>query len=437
MHEDSKPGRSSDALSLAGILIISLVFLFAVFQQLTPKSSLDGYERVFRNIVLGYLGFMTLRTIVLVLLSFADRFFNHFRNSSSSRPLVSILVPCFNEEVVVQKAIASILTLDYPNLEILVIDDGSTDLTLVRAQVMESDRRVRVIYQKNQGKAEALNRGIQEAQGEYVLCVDADSLLLPDVITQGLPYFDRDPRVAAVAGSVRVGNSQGILAKFQRLEYIVGLNFHKTAQSFLGAVMIVPGPVGLFRRSAILSVGGYRSDTFAEDCDLTIRLLMRGYRTVYSPGMVAITEAPEDFTSLLKQRYRWSRGTFQAIKINSYWLTRPFTNFRNFTILTVFLIETLVIPCMNFLLAILFIHHAIEGEGIVMLGPFFAQLTLLDLVLTSYSVVFERSVGTLVFLSVINRTTYGLAMEVLRFFSVIDEIFGLPMNWNKLERKGL
>jgi cellulose synthase/poly-beta-1,6-N-acetylglucosamine synthase-like glycosyltransferase len=416
---------------------LALVIFYMTYQQLRPEEPTGSWDRFWAKVMLGYLAFVTLRSAVLVALSFADRFFTRAPGPCLNFPLVSVIVPCFNEEKVVENAVASILSMDYPNMEILVIDDGSTDLTLVQAKNMENDPRVRVIYQKNQGKAMALNRGIEEANGEYVMCVDADSMLSPDVIRLGIPYLERDQNIAAVAGSVEVGSTSNILSMFQRLEYVVGLNFHKAAQSFLSMVTIIPGPIGLFRRNAILAVGGYRDSTFAEDCDLSLRLLLSGYRTVYCADMIAITEVPDDFNSLTKQRYRWSRGVFQAIKSNSYWLVRPWINPRNSLIVLYMFVETLVIPTANFLFVMIFLHQAATSPQASMLGAFFVQLTLLDIILTAYSVLFERSMGALVMLAGINRLTYGLSMEVLRFFAMVDEMAGLPMNWNKLVRKGL
>ena len=437
MKPEARGLAPQSAFVLVAILAASIFLVVVSFHQLLTTSEADSWDQLVYQVMLGYLMFVSLRSAALVVMSFADRYFHKPPPPPLRIPMVSVILPCFNEETVVTAAVKSALQIDYPNFEVLVVDDGSTDLTLLLARDLEFHSRVRVIYQANAGKAAALNRGIAEAHGDFVLCVDADSLLSPNVITEGLGYFEQDSGLAAVAGNVQIGNHGSSLIDFQRLEYVVGLNFQKTAQSFVKSVLIVPGPVGLFRREAVLDVGGYRSDTFAEDCDLTIRLLMAGYRTVYCPRMIAVTEAPEDFESLLKQRYRWSRGTLQAIKANSQWLKQPFQHPRNFFLLSFMIIETIVIPCANFIFAMFFIAHAASSGSLNILGPFFAQLTLLDVILTTYSSFFEPHLGNLVVLSLINRLTYGLAMEVLRFFSILDELVALPMNWNKLQRKGL
>lgn len=430
--------KKSIFFSLLSMALISLVLIFLSFRQILDFQSKSRWDSFLFHAMLFYLVVVTLRTALLLILSFAERFFTSADHAPLIiRPLVTVIIPCYNEEIVVLQAVRSTMQLQYSNLEILVIDDGSTDQTLLNAQSIREDSRVRVIHQANAGKAAALNRGILEAAGEYVLCVDADSILAPDVIELGLRYFQRDANLVAVAGSVRIGNDINTLTQFQKLEYLVGLNFHKSAQSFLGMVTIVPGPIGLFNRQKLIDIGGYQMNTFAEDCDLTIRLLMAGYRIRYCPDMVAVTEAPEDYDSLLKQRYRWARGTAQAILSNSYWFTHPFKNFRNFCIIFYFTFETFTIPIVNFLFVFLFIQNAIYAGNAAILGPYFIQLTVLDMVLTTYSVFTEKALPKLVFLSLINRLTYGLSLEVLRFFSLIDELVGLPMNWGKLQRKGL
>jgi biofilm PGA synthesis N-glycosyltransferase PgaC len=427
----------ADAFSLCGFLAAAFIMLLATFRSAMDVRTATAWEAFIYEAMLLYLIFVSLRTAILVMLSFSDRFFRNRHEDIKHFPLVSVIVPCYNEEVVVKKAVESILKLDYPNFEVVIVDDGSTDLTLMFARELLVKARVRVIHQKNGGKAAALNRGISEAYGEFVLNVDADSMLDPLVIRYGLPYYERDPDLAAVAGSVRVGNTHNTLTLFQKLEYVVGLNFHKSAQSFMKCVTIVPGPVGLFRKKLIQEVGGYQHNTYAEDCDLSLRLLMAGYNTVYCNRMVAVTEAPDDYDSLLKQRYRWSRGILQAVKVNSRWLWRPWKNWRNFCILFYTLIETMFIPSVNFLFAIVFVQQAITSQYLFTLGPYFLQLTVLDVVLSTYSVIYEKQAARLILLAMVNRLTYGLSMEVLRFCSILDEMAGLPMNWNKLQRKGL
>lgn len=421
------------------ILLIASIAVIAI--ALFAYSSLDpvymGWGRWLSNAMYLYLVIIFLRTALHLLLCFANLFFDQGDQTLQSYPLVSVILPCYNEEKVIEKAVQSVLSLTYPNFEVVIVDDGSRDQTLIAAHGLVKRAKVRVIHQTNAGKAEALNRGISEALGEFVLCVDADSLLHPDVIQLGLVKFQSNPKVAAVAGTVEIGNARTVLTAFQKLEYVSGLNLFKVAQSFLGMVTVIPGPVGLFRKKVVEDVGGYKSTTYAEDCELTLRLLIAGYSTVYVPGMIAVTEAPEDLRSLVAQRYRWSRGVTQAIRENSNWLFSPHKNFRNFMIMFYMTFESIVVPMTNFLFAFLAVEYALTYGVNDMFGQFFLQLTVLDLILAIFCVMFEDQPVKLVAYAMANRITYGLGLEILRFFSIIDELLGLPMSWVKLVRKGL
>ena len=429
--------KETQTFTIFTIILLAGILALVFFYSNATGTTLTGWAKVISDCMMFYLFFVLLRTVLLVLCSFGEFYFRKTLSEPKEYPLVSIIMPCFNEEKVIATAIQSVMELDYPNYEVLVVDDGSTDLTLDAAKKLEKKGRLRVVSHENAGKSGALNRGIAEAVGEYVLCMDADSILAPNVLKLAIAYFEKNPKLAAVAGSVVLGNTPNVLTLFQRLEYVIGLNFHKTAQSFLSMVTIVPGPIGVFKRDVIIRLGGYHHDTFAEDCDLTIRMLVEGYDLAYCPEMIAVTEAPEDLRSLISQRYRWSRGITQAIAKNSGWLLRPHVSLRNFSIVAYMVIESLVIPIVNFTFAMITLQHGLLYGVQHLLGPFYASLTLLDIVLAMYSVATENQNLKLILLASINRVTYGLALEILRFFCIFDELFKLPMNWGKLVRKGL
>lgn len=424
------------------LTVIMFISLF-LYYKLDNSQELVGWTSYVAKAMYLYLGFIFLRTAMHLFLAFASLFFSLRIKKLKSFPLVSILVPCYNEDKVVESALKSIQKLTYPNYEIVVIDDGSSDSTLDLLSSLHSNRpgenaRIRIIHQNNKGKAEALNLGVSEAQGDYILCVDADSELTPTVIEESLPLLIQNEKVAAVAGSIEVGNYNTLLCYFQSLEYISGLNLFKEAQSFLGMVTVVPGPVGLFKKKLVKQVGGYRSNTYAEDCELTLRLLVSGYRVLYTHNMKAFTEVPEDYSSLIKQRYRWSRGVFKAIKENSFWLMNPLKSFRNTIIILYMFVESFVIPSVNFLFSFIALSMLLTNESKLVFGSFFVQLLILDVVLAMYCLTFEPSRSfKMIFLSILNRFTYGFSLEILRFFSLLDEILNVPLSWGKLLRKGM
>ncbi len=239
------------------------------------------------------------------------------------QPSVAVLVPAYNEEKVIAQTVESLLRSEYPNFKILVVDDGSSDGTYRRVvEAFGDNPRVRALTQANNGKAEALNLGLREAQAEIVVVQDADTLLHPDAIGQLARHF-ADPRVGAVAGNAKVGNRLNLLTRWQALEYITSQNLDRRAFAMLNCITVVPGAIGAWRRDALLQVGGFANDTLPEDADLTMSLLQSGYRIEYEDRAVAYTEAPDNVRSFLKQRFRWTYGTLQAAWKHRETLFRP------------------------------------------------------------------------------------------------------------------
>ena len=227
-------------------------------------------------------------------------------------PPVTVLVPAYNEEKVIERTVEGLLQSEYPSFEILVIDDGSTDGTAdcVRRMMKKYDN-VRLISKKNEGKSLALNVGFREVKHEFVLTIDADTIVLPKTIHYLMEPFS-SPDVDAVCGNIRVGNVSNILTAFQEVEYVTGQNYDKRAFDALNCITVVPGATGAWRKQKVIDIGGYSSDTLVEDADLTLTLLEQGGKIVYAPLAQSVTEAPEKIKTLFKQRFRWSYGTFQC-----------------------------------------------------------------------------------------------------------------------------
>ncbi|HEY5083119.1 MAG TPA: glycosyltransferase, partial [Rhizomicrobium sp.] len=226
---------------------------------------------------------------------------------------VTVLIPAFNEEKVIVATIERILASDYPNLEVLVIDDGSKDHTayIVRSHFMR-EPRVEVISIANGGKANALNVGLANARGEVVVALDADTQFESTTISRLVRWFT-DPTIGAVAGNAKVGNRINMITRWQALEYIVAQNLERRALSALDTLTVVPGAVGAWRRDVLRELGGFPVDTLAEDQDLTIAVQVHGYRVHFDYTAVAWTEAPATVSGLAKQRFRWAYGTLQCL----------------------------------------------------------------------------------------------------------------------------
>ncbi|HEV7687037.1 MAG TPA: glycosyltransferase family 2 protein, partial [Acidimicrobiia bacterium] len=226
-------------------------------------------------------------------------------------PPVSIIVPAYNEEVGIAAAVLSLVGNDYPTLEVIVVDDGSTDGTAAAVAAI-GDSRVTLIRRPNAGKPAALNTGIAAARHDIVVMVDGDTIFEADTIRHLVAPM-ADPTVGAVAGNTKVGNRRGLLGRWQHVEYVIGCNLDRRMYEVLGCMPTVPGAIGAFRRQALAEVGGVSDDTLAEDTDLTMALNRAGWRVVFEDRARAWTEAPATFRQLWRQRYRWSYGTMQAM----------------------------------------------------------------------------------------------------------------------------
>jgi cellulose synthase/poly-beta-1,6-N-acetylglucosamine synthase-like glycosyltransferase len=274
-------------------------------------------------------------------------------------PLVSVIVPGHNEELTIVQSLRALLSMDYEPLEIVVVNDGSTDGTLdvlrqtfeliaapvayaqplpseaVRAAYRSATELSLIVVDKESGgsKSDAVNAGINAASGELVLVMDADTVLEPDAVTRAvLPFLDV-PSTIAVGANVAIVNGSRVdggrvtdvalpaswLARFQIVEYMRAFLLFRTTCAAANTLLILSGAFGLFRRDAVIAVGGYDPNAIGEDMDLTFRLQrhfrQRGepFRIVFDPSPLCSTQAPEDFTSLRSQRYRWRRGLMQVL----------------------------------------------------------------------------------------------------------------------------
>ena len=228
-------------------------------------------------------------------------------------PLVTVLIAAYNERAIIERTIRSVLDSSYGNLEVIVIDDGSKDGTADEvAARFGDDARVLLLRQQNGGKAAALGHGLGHARGEIFVGFDADTQIDPAAIGLMVRHFD-DPTIAAVAGNVKVGNRLNLLTRWQALEYITSQNLDRRAYGLLNAITVVPGAIGAWRIQAVRAVGGYVTDTLAEDMDLTWRLRRAGWRSENEARALAFTEAPDTLKALFKQRFRWSYGTLQCL----------------------------------------------------------------------------------------------------------------------------
>ena len=438
MNHQASTGRGSWIALGVAIAFFATLTLLATFAPYWVKA---GMLRATAVLLLVFIVVLVLRYTILLWLgylhhvetvSWADR-----GADDTFHPPVSILVPAYNEGVTIEAALRGLLRMEYPAYEIVVLDDGSTDDTYDKARQFEGhwgNATVRVIRKSNSGKAATLNYGIQIARYPFVLCMDGDSKLSEQTLRLAIRHF-RAPEVAAVAGNVKVVNRRNFWARVQALEYIEGLNMARRAQGFMRAVNIIPGPIGVFRRDVLIQLGGYDTDTYAEDADLTLKILAAGWRIEYEDQAIAYTEAPESLLALIKQRYRWTRGILQALRKRKQVFLHPENSMTWISVLMMFF-EALVWPAMNLFGTLFFVVVALMFGASNYLIAWWLLLTLLDAAAALHTIVMEREDLSLVPIALIYRFVFVLLIDVTKVFATIEEFLNVQMTWGKLERLG-
>ncbi len=409
------------------------------FVVLRTRDALSG--TVVETLIVFLLAFLLIlvaRYLLLLWFSWLQQLEERGTGKDTDLPFVSIIVPAYNEAKVIDASVASLLRLRYPAYEVIIVDDGSTDETFGRARGWEGEHgpcRVLAFSTANNGKAAALNYGIARASGEIVACIDSDSRLDPDSIAMAARHF-AEPRIGAVAGNVKVSNRGTLLGRLQALEYIEGLNLVRKAQAYFRTVNIIPGPLGLFRRHVLDEVGGYEGDTFAEDCDLTLRILRGGWHVTYEPLAVAWTEAPERLGDLLRQRYRWTRGILQALWKQRSIFRPPWRDLTVPAVTGYMVFEGIVWPVVNLTANTMLIYVGAVYGFSSLLVLWWVQLTLLDVAMALHCSVMEKEDLSLVGYAVIYRLVFILLIDIYKVYAMVEQALGLRMAWGKLSRLG-
>jgi len=424
---------------------ISSLILLLVISYTLPRTILTINSLLEYSIIVSLVLFLLiLLTRYFGILTFAYLYLSDytFKNNEDFNPFVSIIIPVYNESKIIRKTIASLLALNYSRYEIIIVNDGSDDDTEDIAKSLIGYKngifnkiKISLINKPNSGKSNALNAGIKISQGDFILCMDGDSQLTQDSIRMAVRHFT-NPEIGAVAGNVKVLNRGNFLTDLQALEYVKGLNMARSAQSFIKLVNIIPGPIGFFRKEAIQKAGYYTNDTFAEDADITLRILACGWKIYYEPKSISYTEAPATLRQLLKQRYRWTRGILQSVRKHKKLLINPTINYGNTFILWTMLFEALIWPVMNLAANVFFIFAALVFGFTSLIFFWWAGLALLDLMTAIYCVASEDEEFRLVAYAVIYRMVFILIVDICKAMSAAEEFLGIKMRWGKLERVG-
>jgi len=383
-------------------------------------------------------------------------------------PPISILIPAYNEEGCIAGTIETLLDAYYPNKEIIVIDDGSTDNTYQIAQSY-SKKGVKVIQRPNGGKSAALNHGLQFAQGDITICVDADSMVARGALVEVVRRFE-DPTVSAVAGNVKVLNRNKIISGCQALEYVFDINIARRGLDPLGAVVVVPGCLGAFRTEDLRASGGWDMETVVEDFDTTVKVFKSG---VYDPpssttkteklatihpqepdfasatkaqkvgrvvqassAAVAYTEAPETIRDLWKQRLRWYRGNFQTMLKHK----DAFTNSRFRALYSLsfpyVMISMLFIPIGMIIIIATGIMSILAGDGLPLLA-IFGVFMLLQFAVSVLAIQLDNEDIKLALYSPLFVLGYKHLLDLIKIKAFFDVLTKKKIGWDKLHRIGL
>jgi poly-beta-1,6-N-acetyl-D-glucosamine synthase len=368
-------------------------------------------------------------------------------------PGVSILVPAYNEAGRIEKAIEAALALDYPALEVIVVDDGSADDTFARASPysgLHGAKRVTVLRKENGGKWSALNLAFHHASHELIVCVDADSQLAPDSLKLLARHFD-DPDLGGCCGQVAVRNCSNVITRLQALEYHLLNGLLRQAQSAFSMVLVAPGPLSMFRRKVLEEVwttwgsaqelpitrpgrrvsGPWEDDTFAEDADLTLNVLLTGHGVTYEPLAISRTTAPDWTFRLLNQRYRWTRGNFQAAaKAWRRWQEARHPPRTLPLWLGAFFIETLLWPALNLFGLLMFVAVTVIGGVHASVVVWLLVLIAVDLNEAAFSARLERADLRMLGVSLFTRVYYNVLLDVGKVFALLDELRRKQMRWS-------
>lgn len=397
-------------------------------------------------IILGFL-----RIILMFIMAFIKKWKDHKNpptynlQNTNPFPKVSIIVPAYNEEINAVKTIDNLLLQDYPNFDIVFVDDGSKDKTYqMILDAFGDNPKVSVNTKPNGGKASALNYGINLTHNDYVVCIDADTQLKTDALTQLMKCFTIETKnnqeIGAVAGNVKVGNDNTMVTKWQSIEYTTAQNFDRRAFDLINGITVVPGAIGAFKKEAIAKAGGFTTDTLAEDCDLTIRILRNGYKVVNCVEAVAITEAPETLKEFMKQRFRWSYGVMQAFFKNKDACFNPkYKGLGMVALPNVFIFQIILpifAPLADLVLIVSLIWNHNNPESLHKIAVYYIVFMFVDVLVSIVAFVFEKEKLSKLFWLIPQRFIYRQLMYVILFKAIKKAIKGESQGWGVLKRTG-
>jgi cellulose synthase/poly-beta-1,6-N-acetylglucosamine synthase-like glycosyltransferase len=389
----------------------------------------------FLSVLLVFAAFLFLLRILL-LLALAR---HHARAVRAKPPAeeylvpVSVIVPAFNEAVGIARSIRSLVASEYPEFEVIVVDDGSSDGTADIVERLELER-VTVVSQPNSGKPAALNHGIELARHSVVVMVDADTIFEPETLRRLVQPL-RDPSIGAVSGNAKVGNRRRLLGRWQHIEYVMGFNLDRRLYDVLQCMPTVPGAAGAFRREALEDVGGVSASTLAEDTDLTLAIGRAGWRVIYAEDARAWTEAPASLRLLWRQRFRWCYGTLQSVWKHRAALWRRGEGRIGRRGLPYLVLFQIALPLLAPLIDLFSLYALVflDWRDVVV---FWIVFTGLQLTLGWYAFRLDRESPRTLWVMPLQQFVYRQVMYLVVVESVLAALSGRRLRWRPMPRSG-
>lgn len=352
-------------------------------------------------------------------------------------PTVDIIVPMFNEELVIINTITNLIKIEYNKFNIIIIDDGSSDGSLdIVTKSFREHPNIIIAHQENKGKAAALNHAIQISNSDIIVCIDADTIVQKDIIDKILPYF-LDKQVAAVSGYIKVGNRTNFITTIQYIEYITHYNFERIIFETLNGIIVVPGALGAFRRSVVNEVGGYCSGLLTEDSDFTFKILCGNYIIKNATDVIGFTEAPATAKMFYRQRVRWKMGL--AVVLHKY--RNKLFNHTNKSLFFIVLPYTwlfcLILPFIIPILEYVLLYDYLAGEpSFYLFWPYYLIYNIVDLILCISILIKCKEKTSLILATTVQR----FFLRHLTFFVYIHIFIrylnGNLFRWDKITRLG-
>ena len=348
-------------------------------------------------------------------------------------PKVSVIIPAYNEEMVIKKTIDAVIEAQYPDKEIIVVDDGSTDRTLQVSKQFKN--QIKILHKENGGKASALNYGIVYAKGEIIVIVDADTIIERQSIVELVKGYADNEAVGAVAANIKIKNRVNWITKCQALEFITGLQIIRRAFDEFGAISIIPGALGSFKKKYVTGTGSYGHETIVEDFDQTIKLLKTGHFTQGSDKAVGYTEAPSSVREFAKQRKRWYRGNIQVLNRHRDALTNTrFGNLQKIT-LPYAALGMIVSPIIGLVTMGIIVYGFISGDALFQLQAI-GLYTIVYVLMGALAIRIDKEDPKLLLYTGFMLFGYRQIVDFLLLRAIAEQLIGKKAIWTSAKRTG-